>query len=233
MDGFNLVISSPVCQMVKLPLRLQLHGGGSGRPACSILYLLHSGFDIAMQSLRATVPQIPLDQGLVEARQGRLNFSRVLFLDIDGVLHPELPTAKPQFCYLRNFHQTLRRVDPLANMPVVISSDWKLHHPLMDLKMRFPPDLAQQIVGVTPDHFGFPHGNRESEINTWMNQHAATGDWLAIDDRPRWFQAGCMNLFVVAGVKEGGSGGLDSAVCQVLQTRLSTFLGPSTGDARA
>lgn len=182
-----------------------------------------------MQSLRASYPQIALDQGLVDARHGQLDFSRVLFLDIDGVLHPESPTTLPLFCFLRNFHRTMRRVDPDARMPVVISSDWKLHHALIDLKMRFAPDLAQQIVGVTPDHFGLPDGNRESEITTWMAQHASQGDWLAIDDRARWFQPGCKNLFLVPGLQEGGPGGLDAALCQVLEGRLQQFLGTAPG----
>ncbi len=183
-----------------------------------------------MQSLRATVPQIPLNHGLEHARQGQLDFSRVLFLDIDGVLHPEMPTAMAQFCYLRNFRRTLQRVDPDARVPVVISSDWKLYRPLMDLTMRFSPEIAQQLVGVTPDHFGFPDGNRESEIEAWMAQHASHGDWLAIDDRPQWFQPVCAKLFLVAGVQAGGPGGLDTDLCQILETRLRSFLAPPAGD---
>ena len=55
---------------------------------------------VTVASWRASVPQITLDRALVQDRAGGLDFSRVLFLDIDGVLHPEMPTDQPPFACL-------------------------------------------------------------------------------------------------------------------------------------
>ena len=184
-----------------------------------------------MTSLRATVPQVPLDLAWLDARPDTLDFSRVLFLDIDGVLHPEMPTELPRFCYLANLADCLRRVDPDARVPVVISSDWKLYYPLSDLRTQLSPDIARQVVGVTPDHFGWPDRNRQSEIADWMAQHAPDGAWLAIDDRAHWFDTGCRQLFHVAGVRDGGPGGLDAASCRQLEGRLREFLAAEGGKA--
>ncbi|MFO1192372.1 MAG: HAD domain-containing protein [Rhodoferax sp.] len=182
---------------------------------------------LTVASWRASVPQITLDRALVQDRAGGLDFSRVLFLDIDGVLHPEMPTDQPPFACLEPFRACLRRVDPLAALPIVISSDWKLHHGLEELRTRLQDDIARQVVGVTPDWFGRPDGTRQKEITAWMAMHASPGaQWLAIDDRAAWFEAGCSALFLVAPIRQGGPGCLDAVTCAQLALRLQQFLQP-------
>jgi hypothetical protein len=88
------------------------------------------------------------------------------------------------------------------------------------------PDIARQVVGVTPDHFGWPDRNRQSEIADWMARHAPDGAWLAIDDRAAWFEAGCSALFLVAPIRQGGPGCLDAVTCAQLALRLQQFLQP-------
>jgi hypothetical protein len=48
----------------------------------------------------------------------RLSFDRVIFLDIDGVLHPESGDPDLQFCFVTNFFEVLESVCPQRDVPV-------------------------------------------------------------------------------------------------------------------
>ena len=149
-----------------------------------------------------------------------LDFRLVLFLDFDGVLHPDNCGPHEQFCYVGNFANAMRLVDPLHKMPVVISSTWRYLHSLKELREKFPEDIAAQIVGITSyqtnDELGpiedwatfggfeLKEMHRQLEIMHWMKAHAPQGDWIAIDDRPGFFQKDESRLFVVPGGPSGG-----------------------------
>jgi len=75
----------------------------------------------------------------------------VLFLDIDGVLHPDGPGEYQDFSCLAAFSDALRSADPKGRVPIVISSAWRHTQRLSAIKSNFPQDISQQIVGVTPD----------------------------------------------------------------------------------
>ncbi len=74
----------------------------------------------------------------------------ILFLDIDGVLHP-LPdpgqSGAEQFTRLDLLEEVLRQ---LPHVDVVISSSWRELHPLDDIRTYFSPDVQARIVDVTP-----------------------------------------------------------------------------------
>ena len=125
---------------------------------------------------------------------------RILFLDFDGVLHPQHESAACPFGYMDNLCRVLRDMDPGATMEIVISSTWRLQESLDELRAHFPPDIAARIIGVTP-HLPPPpdarRGSRQREIETWMAQHAPGGDWLAVDDIAHYFDIDCPHLFLV------------------------------------
>jgi len=112
----------------------------------------------------------------------------ILFLDFDGVLHPEHdgePTPADQaFCHLPQFEAVMRDF-PLVE--IVISSMWRYQFSLDELRARFSPDIAVRIIGKTAlteriaDKY-LP-ARREGEILDWL---AATGctdsPWVALDD---------------------------------------------------
>jgi hypothetical protein len=176
-----------------------------------------------------------------ELSREELDFGRVVFLDFDGVLHPQSFTSENRFYWLGNFCDVMRWVDPLHQVPVVISSTWRHYHSLRLMRDAFPPDIAAQLVGVTPylsiddlgderdwtflgcDPFKMPH--RQREIRMWLHAHAPGALWLAIDDRPDYFEPGCQNLFTVPGLDGGAEGGLNSKVAYDLLDRLKNFLG--------
>jgi hypothetical protein len=182
-------------------------------------------------------PLIGVDPAL---SPGALDFGRVLFLDFDGVLHPQTFSSLDQFCYMDNFCDAIRIVDPLHRLPIVISSTWRHHYTLQHMRALFSPDVGQQVVGVTPYlSIEEPAGNqewlflgdeplkvrhRQREILMWLHTHAPDAQWLAIDDRPGYFEDDCKNLFTVPGLDGATEGGLDPDVTGDLMDRLKAFL---------
>lgn len=173
------------------------------------------------------------------------DLSRVLAIDIDGVMHPEGCGSEMNFCFAANFQDIVREVDPGGRLPIVISSSWRHGDDLASIRGNFAGDIAQRIVGVTPDlpvltpgkgkhdlgkTWQLPDGtvvdsaHREHEIRLWMAEHAPKGDWLAIDDRGSWFSKGCPHLFAVPGLYEEDGGGISVTVGIDLLQRLAQFL---------
>jgi hypothetical protein len=118
----------------------------------------------------------------------------ILFLDFDGVLHPEHdgePTpADRVFCYLPRFEAVMR---DFPGVEIVISSTWREQFPLDTLRAQFSPDIAARIIGTTPvipraDNEYMPD-RREREILGWLTAVGREHEpWLALDDAAWQFQ---------------------------------------------
>jgi HAD domain in Swiss Army Knife RNA repair proteins len=191
------------------------------------------------ESNRATVTLLGYDP---RENTGRLNFDRVLFLDFDGVLHPDNLEPDRLFCYMPGFCEVIRKADPKGEMPIVISSMWRFNSTVDQMSAHFPSDIARQIIGVTPDLLdddeGEPWGwemngrssrqagSREREILTWMSEYSPAGEWLAIDDRASYFRPNCPHLFFVPGIHDNEGCGLEDEVCKDLSVRLEEFFRP-------
>jgi hypothetical protein len=127
----------------------------------------------------------------------------MLFLDFDGVTHPEPCRSEEEFCTLHMIEGVLREFPAVE---VVISSSWREHYDLDALRAMFSFDMGARVVDVTPvmrnptDQWlpGVSPGHeRECEIQAWMKANRPWGTpWLAIDDRPQWFTPECRNLLV-------------------------------------
>ena len=150
-----------------------------------------------MQSSESDNPNPPGE--LLPSTSIRAQKPCVLFLDFDGVAHPELPDADDLFGQLLLIEGVLRE---FPSVEIVISSSWRLHHDLADLRSNFSFDIAPRVIDVTPlpwtDRDGVkPPGRRQREIEAWLEANRPGGvPWLAIDDRPEWFDADCPNLFL-------------------------------------
>lgn len=109
----------------------------------------------------------------------------IVFLDIDGVLHPDPANSDQAFC---RRHLFCKLLSARPSIQVVISSDWRFHHSLIELADFIDPgdaSLKRRFVGITPALPGAKHEyeGRQRECLQWLNTHAATKDcWLAIDD---------------------------------------------------
>lgn len=148
---------------------------------------------------------------------------RTLFLDLDGVLHPEFCHESKHFSCLPIFERVLRSA---PSWDIVISSTWRLHASLDSLRSRFSRDVAHRVVGVTgqfsqledvPDALlGY---EREAECNAWLRaNNRLVFPWLAIDDRSWLYRPFNRSLFLV-----DGNTGLTLDKAQELTTRLSSL----------
>lgn len=112
----------------------------------------------------------------------------ILFLDFDGVLHPQHdgePTpAAELFCHLPRFEAVMR---DFSTVKIVITSMWRYDFSLDELKAKFSPDIAVRIIGTTrltdrTDGSYLP-ARREREILDWLAaSKLETCQWLALDD---------------------------------------------------
>ncbi|QFY42325.1 hypothetical protein F6R98_06535 [Candidatus Methylospira mobilis] len=118
----------------------------------------------------------------------------ILFLDFDGVLHPEYdgqPTpADRQFCHLERFEAVMR---DFPHVEIVISSMWRYEFTLDQLRAQFSPDIAARIIDMTPqteriDGKYLP-ARREGEILDWITAAGREdAPWVALDDADWQFQ---------------------------------------------
>lgn len=98
----------------------------------------------------------------------------ILFLDVDGVLHPEP-------CYDRSklfCHRNLLE-DCLSQFPeveIVITSTWREKYALFDLQSFFTSEVAAMIIDVTPnwrdvsDLDDVIRYQRQTEIEGWLRR---------------------------------------------------------------
>lgn len=128
----------------------------------------------------------------------------ILFLDFDGVLHPEHCHESKHFCCLPILEDALRRV-PECKM--VITSTWRLENSLAALQSRFSRDIAARVEGVTPMFselkqvpdtlVNYP---REAECHAWRWANGVPHlPWLAVDDRSWNYRPFCDSLLLVDG----------------------------------
>ena len=125
----------------------------------------------------------------------RCTLAMLLFLDFDGVLHPYTRPAGA-LVHVPALERVLR---DFPDVDIVISSAWREAHTLEQLRAFFSEDIAQRIVGVTPQLDSWKHPFiREAEIHTWLrNAGRASENWVALDDIAPFFSPGCQNLLLV------------------------------------
>ena len=153
----------------------------------------------------------------------------ILFLDFDGVLHPELCIGPGQFVHLRRFERWLRTH---AEIEVVISSSWRNQVPWLEIVDRFSADIQTRIVGRTPSRLQIVSSlvpaevliyKREAEIFEWRCTQGRLSDpWVAVDDMPSLFSDGCANLMLIdpaTGITEGDLAALSKRVDDIIEGR--------------
>ena len=136
---------------------------------------------------------------------------RTLMLDFDGVLHHAQGTRVPEFSLAPKLSAALADF----RCQVVISSTWREHYPIEQLRRFLPTELAALVVDVLgPDDRG-PHV-RYDNIRRWVTQQRTEIDWRALDDAASGFPLGCPQLILC-----DGTVGLSERECQALHRWLS------------
>ncbi|MEJ1130732.1 HAD domain-containing protein [Variovorax sp. CCNWLW225] len=123
--------------------------------------------------------------------------SALLFLDVDGVLHPvgtDYSFSSKFFSHLPLLEELLRE---FSSVEVVISSDWRLADSVEQLQQYFSDDIRDRIIGATPqlDPNAAVHHRRQLEIQAWLEGNGrGDAEWVALDDWPSSFEAGFERL---------------------------------------
>ncbi|WP_431509930.1 HAD domain-containing protein [Variovorax sp. DAIF25] len=123
--------------------------------------------------------------------------SDLLFLDIDGVLHP----VGVDYSFSSRFFSHLPRLEALLrefeSVDVIISSDWRLAESIEQLQRYFSTEIRRRIIGATPqiDPGVAVHHRRQLEIQAWLDGNGRSdAEWVALDDWPENFEAGFARL---------------------------------------
>lgn len=133
----------------------------------------------------------------------------ILFLDIDGVLHPN---NQPDLLFVW-VPRLAMWLDAWPEVDVVISSSWRVHHPQDEMVEMLGSVIGARVVGCTAwvrqerDDNVYPAAKttvltheRQVQVEAWMasswNPERA---WVALDDMPYLFEADCGRLVVCAG----------------------------------
>lgn len=157
---------------------------------------------------------------------------KTLFLDIDGVLHPDgaaalsalddghdlliaaenlFVTGEMLFCWLPIL------VGLLGDLPVMIAihSSWRNQFDLQQIVRHFPAPLQQRVLGATAG------ADRYRSILTFAARYGVR-DYAVLDDQPQWFPLNWPPLIVCA--PEQGISAHDA------QVQIRTFLQSRFGE---
>ncbi|MFO1228273.1 HAD domain-containing protein [Roseateles sp.] len=136
----------------------------------------------------------------------------LLFLDFDGVLHPNGCSTQQWFARAAGLAEVLAA---FPEVDVVVSSSWRFHHPWPALVRRLPPVLRRRVLGHTGDA-AYGRWPRFREIEAWWRRCGEGRPWRALDDAWWEFPTGCEQLIAC----RGGTG-LTPRDLQLLSTWLS------------
>jgi hypothetical protein len=105
----------------------------------------------------------------------------ILFLDFDGVLHPDPPKVSSPLWYRSNLLSDW--LDTRPDMEVVVSSTWRLRRDLQQIQALLPDWLATKLIACTglikEELFA-----RQLECEQWMKENRDPWiNWVALDDR--------------------------------------------------
>jgi hypothetical protein len=114
---------------------------------------------------------------------------KILFLDFDGVLHPD---GVGLFSKLGLFEEYLSK---MPEAEIVISSSWRETNSLEELKANFSASLRGKIIGITPTlDDGYDSGGRQREIEAFLtiaDLNSSNSSWVALDDTQLFFEDDC------------------------------------------
>lgn len=143
---------------------------------------------------------------------------QLIFLDFDGVLHPNHCAEDVYFCRLHLLINLIQSVG--SDLGVVISSSWRHHHTYEELLAFLPEPLSRQVVGTTGPAFVGKHA-RFQEICAFLSDYRGWSDWRALDDAVWEFPDSCREL-----IRCDGSVGLSESEIMRISDWVATCLLP-------
>ncbi len=139
----------------------------------------------------------------------------IVFLDFDGVLHPD-PCRDDQL--FEHVPRLARSLEEFPEASIVLSTSWRTFLGFDKLTEPLEASLRRRVIGVTPrfadinpERTLVPY-RRHAECASWLAANRMQdAPWIAIDDRPSWFEPYCENLVAcdaLVGFDEAAAGKL-------------------------
>jgi len=123
--------------------------------------------------------------------------ARVLFLDVDGVLHPgpNVPTRLTHMCWLPELEQVLSRHPDVA---VVVHSTWRYRYELAEFRSLLGTSFGARVIDFVPA------GERYFGICQWLAQHRRPGlTYRILDDEAGEFPTPAPAELIVCDTRRG------------------------------
>lgn len=116
---------------------------------------------------------------------------KYIFLDFDGVMHPE---GKTPFSCADIFASSIKDKKDLF---IVFSTSWREYSTVEKLSLYLPESIRHKCIGKTPLIKDCYKNARYKEIINY-NEHnfIQNNEWIAIDDLPVLFPRDCKNLIL-------------------------------------
>lgn len=109
------------------------------------------------------------------------NLAAVLFLDVDGVLHPYHTSGHIEMQFERRCMEYLREILQTTKATIVLSSAWReTEHSRQRLRLKLREHGLPTFASVTRI---LPGNQRPREIIEWVAAHKPV-TWVAVDDMP-------------------------------------------------
>lgn len=156
----------------------------------------------------------------------------ILFLDFDGVLHPDpCPDRRRLF---ERAPQLVEALAPFDAVQIVLSTSWRTEVAPAQLARCLPRALRRRLAGVTQRFQDIrcapalvPY-RRQAECQHWIDTHRPDAAWLALDDRADGFEPYCERLILAPAAT-----GVDAATLNRLQFALARLQPPTAAAAAA
>ena len=102
--------------------------------------------------------------------------NKLLFLDFDGVLHPNFSREKEYFNRIDLLLEAL--VGNTSGLEIIVSSSWRLHFTFAEILGYLPDQLSVLVSGATPEVVPGRH-QRYREIRAHLKRYEGIPDWRA------------------------------------------------------
>ena len=114
---------------------------------------------------------------------------KYLFLDFDGVLHPTTHGSR-----LFSSAHLLEEVFFQCPCNVIISSSWRFHLDINEIKLSLPEGIRPLIKGVTGEAYLGQYARYHEIVGYLYDRDKHFANWRALDDSWAEFPDGCDNL---------------------------------------
>lgn len=118
----------------------------------------------------------------------------LIFLDIDGVLHPHEHYRQAYFSCLPRLEALLHAY---PGVKIVVTSSWRESFDLHELRRFFSTEMAPRVIGLTPCIDDGKPFRRYREIQQFLAQDGVLEiPWLALDDMAFHYPMPCQQLIL-------------------------------------